>query len=218
MAFSIASVLSGQSSWPNYPSNTTISVTSAGNVGIGTMNPTPANGSTIAPLLVTSGSGVANGIQAVRTNSPGVGGAQVIVSSTHGGPTLTYTQPSKVATVLRPCRLTEPTGASSSRPPAFRHLGRWRERCRRADAHHIRRLCRHRHHRSLHQRPGPYRLQAFRRRRATLRSTNPIESTFDKVEVVCRNVKRWQGGDQSSLGGQRPSLGGIPLEPCSRPS
>jgi len=35
-----------------------------------------------------------------------------------------------------------------------------------------------------------------RKLRATLRSTNPIESTFDKVEVVCRNVKRWQGGDQ----------------------
>lgn len=32
--------------------------------------------------------------------------------------------------------------------------------------------------------------------RATLRSTNPIESTFDKVETVCRNVKRWKGGDQ----------------------
>jgi transposase-like protein len=32
--------------------------------------------------------------------------------------------------------------------------------------------------------------------RNTLRSTNPIESTFDTVETVCRNVKRWQGGDQ----------------------
>lgn len=32
--------------------------------------------------------------------------------------------------------------------------------------------------------------------RKTFRSTNPIESAFDSVETVCRNVKRWQGGDQ----------------------
>jgi len=41
-----------------------------------------------------------------------------------------------------------------------------------------------------------HRLRVPDKLRATLRSTNPIESTFDRVEVVCRNVKRWQGGDQ----------------------
>ena len=30
----------------------------------------------------------------------------------------------------------------------------------------------------------------------TLGSTNVIESAFSIVERVCRNVKRWQGGDQ----------------------
>ncbi len=32
--------------------------------------------------------------------------------------------------------------------------------------------------------------------RTSLASTNLIESTFPVVETVCRNVKRWQGGDQ----------------------
>jgi putative transposase len=32
--------------------------------------------------------------------------------------------------------------------------------------------------------------------RTTLASTNMIESAFSIVETVCRNVKRWQGGDQ----------------------
>ncbi len=32
--------------------------------------------------------------------------------------------------------------------------------------------------------------------RRTLRSTNPIESAFSVVRVVCRNVKRWRPGDQ----------------------
>lgn len=32
--------------------------------------------------------------------------------------------------------------------------------------------------------------------RRTLRSTNLIESVFSTVETVCRNVKRWQAGDQ----------------------
>lgn len=41
-----------------------------------------------------------------------------------------------------------------------------------------------------------HRLRVPEKLRATLRSTNPIESTFDKVEILCRNVKRWQGGDQ----------------------
>jgi len=30
----------------------------------------------------------------------------------------------------------------------------------------------------------------------TLRSTNPIESAFDKVRVLARNVKRWQNGER----------------------
>lgn len=41
-----------------------------------------------------------------------------------------------------------------------------------------------------------HRLRVPDKLRNTLRSTNPIESTFDTVETVCRNVKRWQGGDQ----------------------
>lgn len=41
-----------------------------------------------------------------------------------------------------------------------------------------------------------HRLRVPDKLRATLRSTNPIESTFDTVDVVCRNVKRWKGGDQ----------------------
>src|SRR5689334_9205214 len=32
--------------------------------------------------------------------------------------------------------------------------------------------------------------------RKTLASTNVIESAFSIVERVCRNVKRWHGGDQ----------------------
>ena len=32
--------------------------------------------------------------------------------------------------------------------------------------------------------------------RKTLASTNLIESAFSIVETVCRNVKRWHGGDQ----------------------
>ena len=32
--------------------------------------------------------------------------------------------------------------------------------------------------------------------RRTLSSTNVIESAFSIVETVCRNVKRWQAGDQ----------------------
>ena len=32
--------------------------------------------------------------------------------------------------------------------------------------------------------------------RKTLASTNVIESAFSTVELVCRNVKRWHGGDQ----------------------
>ena len=41
-----------------------------------------------------------------------------------------------------------------------------------------------------------HRLRVPEKLRQTLRSTNPIESVFDTVETVCRNVKRWQGGDQ----------------------
>jgi hypothetical protein len=32
--------------------------------------------------------------------------------------------------------------------------------------------------------------------RSSLNSTNMIESAFSLVETGCRNVKRWQGGDQ----------------------
>src|SRR4029079_4477350 len=35
-----------------------------------------------------------------------------------------------------------------------------------------------------------------RQLRKTLASTNVIESAFSIVERVCRNVKRWHGGDQ----------------------
>ena len=41
-----------------------------------------------------------------------------------------------------------------------------------------------------------HRLRVPEKLRATSRSTSPVESTFDKVEVICRNVKRWRGGDQ----------------------
>jgi putative transposase len=41
-----------------------------------------------------------------------------------------------------------------------------------------------------------HRLRVPERLRDTLRSTNPIESAFDSVQTTCRNVKRWQGGDQ----------------------
>jgi transposase-like protein len=41
-----------------------------------------------------------------------------------------------------------------------------------------------------------HRLRVPDKLRYTLRSNNPIESTFDTVATVCRNVKRWQGGDQ----------------------
>ena len=35
-----------------------------------------------------------------------------------------------------------------------------------------------------------------RQLRKSLASTNLIESAFSIVETVCRNVKRWHGGDQ----------------------
>ena len=41
-----------------------------------------------------------------------------------------------------------------------------------------------------------HRLHVPPRLRKTLASTNVIESAFSIVEVVCRNVKRWHGGDQ----------------------
>ena len=43
---------------------------------------------------------------------------------------------------------------------------------------------------TLHQLRLPTKL------RISLASTNLIESAFSMVETVCRNVKRWQGGDQ----------------------
>ena len=41
-----------------------------------------------------------------------------------------------------------------------------------------------------------HRLRLPAKLRRTLSSTNLIESAFSTVETVCRNVKRWQGGDQ----------------------
>lgn len=41
-----------------------------------------------------------------------------------------------------------------------------------------------------------HRLHVPTQLRKTLASTNVIESAFSIVEVVCRNVKRWHGGDQ----------------------
>ena len=41
-----------------------------------------------------------------------------------------------------------------------------------------------------------HRLRIPEQLRRTLSSTNVIESAFSIVETVCRNVKRWRGGDQ----------------------
>jgi putative transposase len=41
-----------------------------------------------------------------------------------------------------------------------------------------------------------HRLRVPSKLRSSLASTNLIESAFSIVETVCRNVKRWQGGDQ----------------------
>jgi putative transposase len=41
-----------------------------------------------------------------------------------------------------------------------------------------------------------HRLRVPGKLRSSLASTNLIESAFSIVETVCRNVKRWQGGDQ----------------------
>jgi putative transposase len=41
-----------------------------------------------------------------------------------------------------------------------------------------------------------HRLHVPRQLRKTLASTNVIESAFSIVEQVCKNVKRWHGGDQ----------------------
>ena len=41
-----------------------------------------------------------------------------------------------------------------------------------------------------------HRLRVPEKLRYNLSSTNLIESTFSLVETVCRNVKRWRGGDQ----------------------
>src|SRR5688572_32276562 len=41
-----------------------------------------------------------------------------------------------------------------------------------------------------------HRLRVPNKLRSSLSSTNIIESAFSLVETVCRNVKRWQGGDQ----------------------
>lgn len=41
-----------------------------------------------------------------------------------------------------------------------------------------------------------HRLRVPAKLRGSFSNTNLIESTFSMVETVCRNVKRWQGGDQ----------------------
>jgi hypothetical protein len=41
-----------------------------------------------------------------------------------------------------------------------------------------------------------HRLHVPMQLRKTLASTNVIESAFSIVEQVCKNVKRWHGGDQ----------------------
>src|SRR5450432_247272 len=41
-----------------------------------------------------------------------------------------------------------------------------------------------------------HRLHVQTQLRKTLASTNVIESAFSIVEQVCKNVKRWHGGDQ----------------------
>lgn len=41
-----------------------------------------------------------------------------------------------------------------------------------------------------------HRLGVPKQLRKTLASTNVIESAFSIVEQVCKNVKRWHGGDQ----------------------
>jgi len=41
-----------------------------------------------------------------------------------------------------------------------------------------------------------HRLRVPEKLRTSFASTNLIESAFSVVETVCRNVKRWQGGDQ----------------------
>lgn len=41
-----------------------------------------------------------------------------------------------------------------------------------------------------------HRLRVGSKLRLTVASTNPIESAFSVVETICRNVKRWHGGDQ----------------------
>src|ERR1700689_4070479 len=41
-----------------------------------------------------------------------------------------------------------------------------------------------------------HRLRVPKQLRKTMASTNVIESAFSIVEQVCKNVKRWHGGDQ----------------------
>jgi putative transposase len=48
----------------------------------------------------------------------------------------------------------------------------------------------------MHETLTVHRLRVPPMLRTSLASTNPIESAFSVVETVCRNVKRWQGGDQ----------------------
>ncbi len=47
-----------------------------------------------------------------------------------------------------------------------------------------------------------HRLHVPMQLRKTLASTNVIESAFSIVEQVCKNVKRWHGGDQRAGSGR----------------
>ena len=68
-----------------------LSITNAGNVGIGTTNPTPSNKDATTPLFVVSGSDVAGSAQVVRHTSVGVGGAFLNLSATRGTDATSYT-------------------------------------------------------------------------------------------------------------------------------
>ena len=62
----------------------TMLVTSAGNLGIGTADPTPTNLNTVTPRLVVSANGVGGAAQVVRHTSVGAGGALLHLSATRG--------------------------------------------------------------------------------------------------------------------------------------
>jgi hypothetical protein len=70
---------------------TAVTVTASQIVGVGTTNPTPTNATTSVSKLVVAGSGSNQGIQAVRTVTPGGGGALFLASTTRGSDANSYT-------------------------------------------------------------------------------------------------------------------------------